>query len=139
MRLGPCVPLESERGAGRDGNGRGTRGTAAVADDVGAASRVGLDEAEISVGGRPTRTRRVVRVVGVGGGVEVGVALAADGDGLDEAVGCDRGRAEKKGKERLHDGKPKGVGRFEVRGKGSREEVAFLSAESRAYHEGSIP
>ena len=97
--LGPRVPLEGEGRSRGHGDGRGTRAAVAVADDVRGAGGVGLDEAEVRVGGSPAGARWVVGVVGVGGRVEVVVGLAADGDGLDEAVGGDGGCASEEGEE----------------------------------------
>lgn len=90
---------DGRTGGNRDGGGTG--GSTAVADDVGVASGVRGDEAEVSVGGGPSRGGGLGARVGVAGRVETVDGLATSGDLLDEAVGRDDRGAEEGGKEGL--------------------------------------
>lgn len=84
VRLGPGVPLESDRATSSNAGSVGGGSSTLVADDVGGASGVGLNEAVVLVAGRPANS--------VGGGTvgeSTSVLSAVSNDGGDVAVSVD--------------------------------------------------
>lgn len=83
----PGVPLKGDGATSSDSGGVGGRSTLLVADDVGSANGVGLDEAVVLVGGGPANSvgrgtvRKATSVLSAVGDDGGNVAVSVDGGG----------------------------------------------------------